>query len=164
MFMLGNCLNGWTVHPSRCSLLSCANQGTCERCHQLASCGWCDDGTGTGSGYCIEGNSKGSINLEMSASSLDSSLLLPQSGNKSTATGANNLNNKHLTDITNRIINLESLFSKNELDLYSSADKPSRMFSSPSRPTCKGNRWFYTECPLCQCSGRFLDSKILKIC
>ena len=149
-----------------------------------SSIGWCDDGTGTGSGYCSEGNSKGPIHLQLSASNLESSLVKPaQSGNKS-VTGLNN-QNKHLTDITNRIINLESLFSmnKNELDPYS---KPSRSLST-SRQSCNADRWFYTGefklkssridkdsffstnsfssgCPLCQCHGHSFCKHNSSIC
>ncbi|XP_058961853.2 attractin-like protein 1 isoform X2 [Pocillopora verrucosa] len=38
-----------------CSDLQCANVKTCRDCSMLPGCGWCDDGSGTGSGRCMPG-------------------------------------------------------------------------------------------------------------
>lgn len=32
---------------------------TCNECHELPGCGWCDDGSGTGLGQCMEGGDDG---------------------------------------------------------------------------------------------------------
>ena len=35
--------------------LQCANVKTCRDCSMLPGCGWCNDGSGTGSGRCMPG-------------------------------------------------------------------------------------------------------------
>ena len=37
----------------------CVHMKTCEDCHTLPGCGWCDDGSGTGLGQCLEGGDDG---------------------------------------------------------------------------------------------------------
>ena len=37
----------------------CSQLRTCEECQANPSCGWCDDGSNTGLGTCMEGGSVG---------------------------------------------------------------------------------------------------------
>lgn len=101
----------------------------------------------------MEGNSKGPINM------LNTELNL---NDNSTNRLNNPNNNKHLTDIANRLmINLDPTFFNKEdakvYDIYSNNKQTHRFlspqFNSNSLNTCKNDRWFYTECPRCQCNG-----------
>jgi len=42
-----------------CSSLKCEGMKSCRDCHMLPGCGWCDDGSGTGLGKCIQGGDHG---------------------------------------------------------------------------------------------------------
>lgn len=143
--------------------MSCAAQGTCEQCQKIHRCGWCDDGTGSGSGYCMEGTSKGPISLQLN----NDNLAIPSQNKSAERVQFNSNQNKHLTDITNRIINLESLFSKNGVDniLGSYPDnKPNKILNFQSRATCKADKWFFTHCPICQCNGHSTCKPGTSIC
>ena len=39
----------------------CAGLRTCEMCQNSPACGWCDDGTNTGLGQCVEGGLPGPL-------------------------------------------------------------------------------------------------------
>ena len=40
----------------------CSGMKTCDECHTLPGCGWCDDGSATGLGKCMEGGDDGPFN------------------------------------------------------------------------------------------------------
>ena len=42
--------------------LKCQDHKTCQDCHTLSGCGWCDDGSRTGLGRCVEGGDDGPSN------------------------------------------------------------------------------------------------------
>lgn len=42
-----------------CSDLQCSKMKSCRDCHMLPGCGWCDDGSGTGLGKCMQGGNDG---------------------------------------------------------------------------------------------------------
>ncbi|XP_078359033.1 attractin-like protein 1 isoform X2 [Oculina patagonica] len=42
-----------------CSGLQCWGMKSCRDCHMLPGCGWCDDGSGTGLGRCMQGGKDG---------------------------------------------------------------------------------------------------------
>ncbi|KAJ7392446.1 Attractin-like protein 1 [Desmophyllum pertusum] len=42
-----------------CSGLQCSEMKSCRDCHMLPGCGWCDDGSGTGLGRCMQGGKDG---------------------------------------------------------------------------------------------------------
>lgn len=58
-FILGDLdANGVTFSGvSRCSL-----HQTCHDCQADVACGWCDDGSGSGIGVCMEGGQRGPVN------------------------------------------------------------------------------------------------------
>lgn len=56
VFPIGQCME-WTIHPYKCT--NCSDIQTCEKCQLNPRCGWCDDGTGTGVGTCMEGSESG---------------------------------------------------------------------------------------------------------
>ncbi|CAG2113222.1 unnamed protein product [Medioppia subpectinata] len=58
IFPIAQCME-WTIHPYKCSGLTCSDIQSCDRCLKNPLCGWCDDGTGTGVGICLEGASTG---------------------------------------------------------------------------------------------------------
>lgn len=58
IFPIAQCME-WTIHPYKCSGLTCSDIQTCDKCLKNPLCGWCDDGTGTGVGICLEGSSTG---------------------------------------------------------------------------------------------------------
>ena len=41
---------------------------TCDDCHTLPECGWCDDGSATGLGKCMEGGDDGPFTKASNAS------------------------------------------------------------------------------------------------
>lgn len=49
----------WTTHSYKCSALSCTDIQSCDKCLKNPQCGWCDNGSGTGVGVCLEGASRG---------------------------------------------------------------------------------------------------------
>lgn len=56
VFPMAQCME-WTIHHWKCYGLSCSEIQTCDKCQKNPRCGWCDDGSGTGVGSCIEGSS-----------------------------------------------------------------------------------------------------------
>ena len=65
----------------------------------------------------------------------------------------NSNSNKHLTDVTNRLMNIDSSFlNKNNVNIFDllSVNKPGKFLA---KQTCKADKWFFTECPSCQCNG-----------
>ncbi|XP_074640642.1 attractin-like protein 1 [Tubulanus polymorphus] len=59
-FPYGQCME-WMTFSAKCSASKCSLARTCTECHQNPSCGWCDDGSHTGLGKCLEGGNKGVI-------------------------------------------------------------------------------------------------------
>ncbi|XP_053204126.1 attractin-like protein 1 [Panonychus citri] len=55
VFPMGQCME-WTIHPWRCSGLNCEDIQTCDACQNNPRCGWCEDGSNTGVGKCMEGS------------------------------------------------------------------------------------------------------------
>ncbi|XP_069986395.1 attractin-like protein 1 isoform X2 [Penaeus vannamei] len=65
-FPYGQCRE-WTTESKRCmdvepGMSRCSIHQTCEKCQADVACGWCDDGSGTGIGTCMEGGQRGPIN------------------------------------------------------------------------------------------------------
>lgn len=56
IFPMAQCME-WTIHSNKCT--NCSDIQTCDKCQQNPRCGWCDDGSGTGVGKCLEGAAKG---------------------------------------------------------------------------------------------------------
>ncbi|KAG7168510.1 Attractin-like [Homarus americanus] len=64
----------WCFNQQRCvnnnsylvsfpyGLSRCSIHQTCKKCQADVACGWCDDGSGTGIGMCMEGGQRGPIN------------------------------------------------------------------------------------------------------
>ena len=112
----------------------------------------------------MDGNSKGPLNLQLLNNSNynnENTVLNSNNSNRSIERypfNGNSNQNKHLPDLTNRIINLDNTFlNKNDvniLDLYS-INKPSKYLNSQSisKQTCKADKWYFTECPQCSCNG-----------
>lgn len=46
-------------NTSPISGLQCGEMKSCRDCHMLPGCGWCDDGSGTGLGKCMQGGKDG---------------------------------------------------------------------------------------------------------
>ncbi|CAH1784738.1 unnamed protein product, partial [Owenia fusiformis] len=90
-FPYGQCME-WTTHPEKCPATRCTDLKTCSDCQNNPRCGWCDDGTNTGLGSCMEGGDTGPVWS----------------------------NNTHVEE---------------------------------DRDKCPAPRWFFTECPVCQCNG-----------
>lgn len=59
-FSYGQCMD-WTTRSGRCPPLKCSNINTCEKCLDRVECGWCDDGTKTGLGVCMEGGNQHAV-------------------------------------------------------------------------------------------------------
>ncbi|KAG0432378.1 hypothetical protein HPB47_020896 [Ixodes persulcatus] len=57
-FPLAQCTE-WTT--TKCSALSCEDFQTCSRCQEHERCGWCDDGSQTGKGRCLDGAASGPL-------------------------------------------------------------------------------------------------------
>jgi len=57
-FPYGQCME-WTTQKQKCPGTRCKDLQTCDQCQRNPSCGWCDDGTNTGLGQCMEGGSSG---------------------------------------------------------------------------------------------------------
>ncbi|KAJ7336559.1 hypothetical protein OS493_011773 [Desmophyllum pertusum] len=58
-FPFGQC-RGWVQSlTDHCTAVSCSGMKTCDDCHTLPGCGWCDDGSETGLGQCMEGGDDG---------------------------------------------------------------------------------------------------------
>ncbi|UXI20195.1 cytosol aminopeptidase [Sarcoptes scabiei] len=55
IYPIGQCME-WTTHPYKCSVISCSDIQSCDKCLRNPKCGWCDDGSGTGAGNCTEGS------------------------------------------------------------------------------------------------------------
>ncbi|XP_020606886.1 attractin-like [Orbicella faveolata] len=64
-FPFGQC-RGWV--QSQCSAVKCSGLKTCDDCHTLPECGWCDDGSETGLGQCMEGGDDGPFTKPTNAS------------------------------------------------------------------------------------------------
>ncbi|XP_074598114.1 attractin-like protein dsd isoform X2 [Brevipalpus obovatus] len=60
VFSLGQCME-WTIQQAKCNSFNCADIPTCDACQKNPRCGWCDDGSGTGVGKCMEGSYTGSL-------------------------------------------------------------------------------------------------------
>ncbi|KAJ6222083.1 hypothetical protein RDWZM_000628 [Blomia tropicalis] len=91
IYPIGQCME-WTTHPYKCSVLTCTDIQSCDKCLKNPQCGWCDNGSGTGVGVCLEGSSRGPFAI----------------------------NSTHKTIEWKR---------------------------------CPAPRWYFTECPECQCNG-----------
>jgi len=156
----------WTIHPTKCSTMSCATQGTCDQCQKIHRCGWCDDGSNTGSGFCMEGHSRGPNSIDgISSTVMNDNLTIRIDKMNERYNNAN----KHLTDVTNRLMNLDSTFLNkddvNMFDPYSQNNKATnRILANLGRATCKADKWFYTECPICQCNGHSICRPGTSIC
>ncbi|CAH3033959.1 unnamed protein product [Porites lobata] len=98
-FPYGQCLS-WV--QSQCSGVRCSELKTCDDCHTLPGCGWCDDGSGTGLGQCIDGGDNGPFTTSPNASASQ----------------------------------------------------------------CPADRWYFIECPDCQCNGhsRCINRNICEKC
>lgn len=48
--------------------VKCSGMKTCDECHTLPGCGWCDDGSATGLGQCVPGGDEGPFNKSGNAS------------------------------------------------------------------------------------------------
>ncbi|XP_013386295.1 attractin-like isoform X2 [Lingula anatina] len=59
-FPYGQCLE-WTTEEKRCAATKCSELRTCEQCQSNPLCGWCDDGSNTGIGHCMEGDNQGPV-------------------------------------------------------------------------------------------------------
>ncbi|RWS30423.1 attractin-like protein [Leptotrombidium deliense] len=57
VFPLSQCME-WTIHAHKCSSLSCSDIQSCDKCQKNPRCGWCDDGSATGVGLCLEGSAE----------------------------------------------------------------------------------------------------------
>ena len=57
-YAYGQCQE-WT--NSVCRDYRCRSQQTCQQCQEVATCGWCDDGSDTGRGFCTEGSMRGPL-------------------------------------------------------------------------------------------------------
>ncbi|XP_031560764.1 attractin-like [Actinia tenebrosa] len=57
-FPYGQC-NQLVTEVEQCPAVKCRNHKSCSSCHKLPGCGWCDDGSGTGIGRCLDGGSSG---------------------------------------------------------------------------------------------------------
>lgn len=55
-FPIAQCME-WTIHKTKCT--NCSDIQTCDACQLNPRCGWCDDGSGTGVGRCMEGAGEG---------------------------------------------------------------------------------------------------------
>ena len=66
LYPIGQCME-WTTHAYKCSALSCSDIQSCDRCLKSPQCGWCDNGSGTGVGVCLEGAARGPFALNSSA-------------------------------------------------------------------------------------------------
>lgn len=53
------CLQSVERGTGTCSGLQCSGMKSCRDCHLLPGCGWCDDGSGTGLGLCMQGGNSG---------------------------------------------------------------------------------------------------------
>nr|XP_006825957.1 PREDICTED: attractin-like [Saccoglossus kowalevskii] len=53
-FPYGLCMS-WHNNKDTCPEVGCSQYRTCEDCHENPGCGWCDDGSNTGLGVCMEG-------------------------------------------------------------------------------------------------------------
>ena len=58
-FPYGQCKE-WTKKES-CSSYSCSSYDTCAECQNHSRCGWCDDGSSTGLGTCVDGAGSGPV-------------------------------------------------------------------------------------------------------
>ncbi|KAK3875518.1 hypothetical protein Pcinc_019616 [Petrolisthes cinctipes] len=65
-FPYGQCRE-WTTEAKRCmdmepGVSRCSLHQTCHDCQADVACGWCDDGSGSGIGVCMEGGQRGPVN------------------------------------------------------------------------------------------------------
>ncbi|ODN01460.1 putative protein tag-53 [Orchesella cincta] len=73
-FPFGQCMS-WTEDTKMCynkdphsvAASVCDEVATCDTCLSLPSCGWCDDGSGTGLGRCMDGSSRGPLVVDSSS-------------------------------------------------------------------------------------------------
>ncbi|OXA45784.1 putative protein tag-53 [Folsomia candida] len=49
----------------------CDEVASCDSCLALPSCGWCDDGSGTGKGRCMDGSSRGPLSINSTGAFLN---------------------------------------------------------------------------------------------
>ncbi|KAH0516146.1 Attractin-like protein 1 [Microtus ochrogaster] len=73
-FPYGQCLEWQTA---TCSPQNCSGLRTCGQCLEQPGCGWCNDPSNTGRGYCTEGSSRGPVRVGRARNSeavLDTSL------------------------------------------------------------------------------------------
>ncbi|XP_050003173.1 attractin-like protein 1 isoform X1 [Alexandromys fortis] len=59
-FPYGQCLEWQTA---TCSPQNCSGLRTCGQCLEQPGCGWCNDPSNTGRGYCTEGSSRGPVRV-----------------------------------------------------------------------------------------------------
>lgn len=58
IYPIGQCME-WTTHSFKCSVGICSDIQSCDKCLKNPQCGWCDNGSSTGVGVCLEGSSRG---------------------------------------------------------------------------------------------------------
>lgn len=51
----------------------CDEVASCDICLALPSCGWCDDGSGTGKGRCMDGANRGPLIVNSTGAYLNTS-------------------------------------------------------------------------------------------
>lgn len=64
-FPYGQCRE-WTTYPGKCrapttGVSQCSFYKTCSQCRDDPACGWCDDGSRTGLGKCLDGGDSGPL-------------------------------------------------------------------------------------------------------
>lgn len=71
IFPIGQCME-WTIHSHKC--LNCSDIQTCDKCQLNPRCGWCDDGSQTGVGKCMEGSGEGAYTWNPTGPSINPSV------------------------------------------------------------------------------------------
>ncbi|XP_033102820.1 attractin-like isoform X2 [Anneissia japonica] len=72
-FPYGLCME-WHNIKSQCPPPNCSGYQSCTECQLSPACGWCDDGSGTGTGTCMEGGFTGPLDSSGSEMVLNMSM------------------------------------------------------------------------------------------
>ncbi|XP_071947686.1 attractin-like isoform X2 [Antedon mediterranea] len=79
-FPYGLCME-WHNIKGACPPPTCSGYQSCTDCQMSPSCGWCDDGSGTGTGMCMEGGFTGPLDFSGTSMLLNTSMCTSNSWN-----------------------------------------------------------------------------------
>ncbi|ESO12834.1 hypothetical protein HELRODRAFT_188001 [Helobdella robusta] len=148
--LYGSCISWVNEKPKRCSASTCDYVRTCTECLDNPMCGFCDDGSGTGLGRCVEGGLQGPANHTLATCGSGSGSTGVVAGGNNNGTGEKSW---HFTECPICQCHGHS-------KCFPGTDKCISCQDNTTGPNCEfcmegfwGNAFNGEPCELCSCNG-----------